>query len=103
MMAQEEGIAIAVGDDCRENNTEECVDNNNSKPTIVSNMNEEDSEAHANFFAQRFQTEWRICLKRATSDFDRAMQLFWCEVRFHIFEKRIVMTLALMLSSLLLL
>ena len=44
-------------------------------------LNEEEMDAQANFFAQRFTTEWRICLKRASSDFDRAMQLFWSEVR----------------------
>lgn len=47
------------------------------------NSEEEDAETQANFFAQRFQTEFRICLKRATADFDRAMQLFWCEVRLY--------------------
>ena len=45
-------------------------------------MSEADMEAQAHFFAQRFKTEWRICLKRASSDFDRAMQLFWGEVRY---------------------
>ena len=52
-------------------------DNTNNKQ-----MSEEDYKAQAHFFAQRFQTEWRICLKKATADFDRAYQLFWNEVRF---------------------
>eukprot|EP00804_Cyclotella_cryptica_P001430 CCRYP_003681-RB/>CCRYP_003681-RB protein AED:0.05 eAED:0.05 QI:89/1/1/1/0.66/0.5/4/1024/828 len=41
---------------------------------------EKDSEADAHFFANRFQTEWRIALKRASVDFERAMKLFWGEV-----------------------
>lgn len=49
-------------------------------------MSEADMEAQAHFFAQRFKTEWRICLKRASSDFDRAMQLFWGEVRSYMRE-----------------
>ena len=54
-------------------------DNTNNK-----HMSEEDYKAQAHFFAQRFQTEWRICLKKATADFDRAYQLFWNEVRIYI-------------------
>ena len=45
-------------------------------------LSEEEKQHQAHFFAQRFTTEWRICLKRASVDFDRAMQLFWSEVRF---------------------
>ena len=52
-----------------------------SEIAMTTSVVEEDAEAQAKFFAQRFQTEWRICLKRATVDFDRAMKLFWCEVR----------------------
>lgn len=37
------------------------------------NSEGKDAETQANFFAQRFQTEFRIRLKRATADFDRAM------------------------------
>jgi len=56
--------------------------NNYAEEATMNTMSEEQDaeEAQAKFFAQRFQTEWRICLKRATADFDRAMQLFWCEV-----------------------
>ena len=54
-------------------------DNTNNKQ-----MSEEDYKAQAHFFAQRFQTEWRICLKKATADFDRAYQLFWNEVRIYV-------------------
>ncbi|KAL7535269.1 hypothetical protein ACHAXR_006387 [Thalassiosira sp. AJA248-18] len=43
-------------------------------------VSEKDMEAQKHFFAQRFMMEWRICLKRAATDFDRAMQLFWSEV-----------------------
>ena len=39
-----------------------------------------DSVADAHFFANRFQTEWRIALKRASVDFERAMKLFWGEI-----------------------
>jgi|EP00970_Alexandrium_tamarense_P010218 glycerophosphoryl diester phosphodiesterase len=41
---------------------------------------EQDTAADAHFFANRFQTEFRIALKRASVDFDRAMKLFWSEV-----------------------
>ena len=41
---------------------------------------EVDDEASAHFFANRFETEWRIALKRASADFERAMGLFWSEV-----------------------
>lgn len=41
---------------------------------------DDDSLADAHFFANRFQTEWRIALKRASVDFERAMKLFWGEV-----------------------
>ena len=44
-------------------------------------LSEEEKQHQAHFFAQRFTTEWRICLKKASVDFDRAMQLFWSEVR----------------------
>ena len=43
-------------------------------------LSEEEKQHQAHFFAQRFTTEWRICLKKASVDFDRAMQLFWSEV-----------------------
>jgi len=39
-----------------------------------------DEHANAHFFANRFETEWRIALKRASVDFERAMGLFWTEV-----------------------
>jgi len=39
-----------------------------------------DEHATAHFFANRFETEWRIALKRASADFERAMGLFWTEV-----------------------
>mmetsp|Transcript_18665 Transcript_18665/g.34634 ORF Transcript_18665/g.34634 Transcript_18665/m.34634 type:complete len:121 (+) Transcript_18665:650-1012(+) len=42
---------------------------------------EEDEEAHLELLGRRFETEWRGALKRAAADFDRAMQLFWSEVR----------------------
>jgi len=41
---------------------------------------EVDEQANAHFFANRFETEWRIALKRASADFERAMGLFWNEV-----------------------
>ena len=52
----------------------------NNKPDTTT-TSEEEREAQAHFFAQRFTMEWRICLKKASVDFDRAMQLFWSEVR----------------------
>jgi hypothetical protein len=39
-----------------------------------------DEHANAHFFTNRFETEWRIALKRASADFERAMGLFWTEV-----------------------
>jgi hypothetical protein len=39
-----------------------------------------DRVVDAHFFANRFQTEWRIALKRASKDFERAMKLFWSTV-----------------------
>ena len=53
---------------------------NDNVPDANNLATEQDREAQAHFFAQRFRTEWRICLKRASADFDRAMQLFWSEV-----------------------
>ncbi|KAL7520804.1 hypothetical protein ACHAWX_005507 [Stephanocyclus meneghinianus] len=41
---------------------------------------ENESVVDAHFFANRFQTEWRAALKRASVDFERAMKLFWGEV-----------------------
>ena len=46
----------------------------NSEDQIV------DEHSNAHFFANRFETEWRIALKRASADFERAMGLFWAEV-----------------------
>ena len=48
---------------------------------LSTGLSEEEKQHQAHFFAQRFTTEWRICLKKASVDFDRAMQLFWSEVR----------------------
>jgi len=52
-----------------------------SNQLLSSKLSEEEKQHQAHFFAQRFTTEWRICLKKASVDFDRAMQLFWSEVR----------------------
>lgn len=41
---------------------------------------EVDDEANAHFFSNRFETEWRIALGRASQDFERALGLFWKEV-----------------------
>lgn len=43
---------------------------------------EDDSEREfaIYFVSQRFQTEWRKCLGRASDGFDKAMQTFWREV-----------------------
>ena len=73
------------GGDIIEDNIERLESNDFSGDGDINYINseDEDAETQANFFAQRFQTEFRICLKRATADFDRAMQLFWCEVRFY--------------------
>ena len=49
---------------------------------LSTGLSEEEKQHQAHFFAQRFTTEWRICLKKASVDFDRAMQLFWSEVCF---------------------
>jgi hypothetical protein len=43
-------------------------------------VDETDEQAHAHFFANRFETEWRNALKRASADFERAMGFFWTEV-----------------------
>ncbi|KAL7504818.1 hypothetical protein ACHAXN_002368 [Cyclotella atomus] len=60
----------------RHTDTEQQHDN-----TEISNTEDTDSSAiDAHFFANRFQTEWRIALKRASIDFERAMKLFWSEV-----------------------
>ncbi len=107
MMAQEEGRNIVFAreeeevpdqldddnDDGLANITEEGVHANNDSNAANTNISEIDAEANAKFFAQRFKTEWESCLQRATADFDRAMKLFWCEVRifvFHIVDKRVV-------------
>ncbi len=95
MMAQEEwsnAVFEREEDDGLENNTEEGLQVNDSNAANT-NMSEIDAEAHAKFFAQRFKTEWESCLQRATADFDRAMKLFWCEVRpvFHIVDKKIIL------------
>lgn len=73
------------GGDIIEDNIERLESNDFSGDGDINYINseDEDAETQANFFAQRFETEFRICLKRATADFDRAMQLFWCEVRFY--------------------
>ena len=81
-------------DDIAEHPTTATVNNNEEENTTIgggdttttttnnkTSMSEEDYKTQAHFFAQRFQTEWRICLKKATVDFDRAYQLFWNEVR----------------------
>ena len=39
-----------------------------------------DKEAQTDFLARKFQTEWRLCLKKASVDFERAMRLLWSEV-----------------------
>ena len=52
-----------------------------SNQLLSTGLSEEERQHQAHFFAQRFTTEWRICLKKASVDFDRAMQLFWSEVR----------------------
>lgn len=52
----------------------------NSNQLLSTGLSEEEKQHQAHFFAQRFTTEWRICLKKASVDFDRAMQLFWSEV-----------------------
>ena len=52
-----------------------------SSQLLSTGLSEEERQHQAHFFAQRFTTEWRICLKKASVDFDRAMQLFWSEVR----------------------
>jgi len=49
-------------------------------PCNTAEENKEDKETQLQILGQRFKTEWRISLKRAAGDFDRAMQLFWSEV-----------------------
>ena len=56
----------------------------NSEDEIV------DEHSNAHFFANRFETEWRIALKRASADFERAMGLFWAEVFEGITDKDVV-------------
>lgn len=56
----------------------ELISSNNQ--LLSTGLSEEEKQHQAHFFAQRFTTEWRICLKKASVDFDRAMQLFWSEV-----------------------
>lgn len=41
---------------------------------------EQDREFDYFFMAQRFQNEWRKCLRLASDDFNKAMQMFWKEV-----------------------
>lgn len=61
----------------------ELISSNNQ--LLSTGLSEEEKQHQAHFFAQRFTTEWRICLKKASVDFDRAMQLFWSEVCFVLF------------------
>jgi hypothetical protein len=51
-----------------------------SSVIAITDSYDEDSVADAHFFSNRFSTEWRLALKRASVDFERAMNLFWCEV-----------------------
>jgi len=41
---------------------------------------EVDEVSNAHFFTNRFETEWRIALKKASKDFERSFGLFWQEV-----------------------
>jgi len=55
-------------------------DGEDNIPFSSSEKDEKDLQAEAHFLCNRFETEWRICLKRASVDFDRAMKTFWGEV-----------------------
>eukprot|EP00585_Thalassiosira_rotula_P012941 CAMPEP_0196132160 /NCGR_PEP_ID=MMETSP0910-20130528/1887_1 /TAXON_ID=49265 /ORGANISM="Thalassiosira rotula, Strain GSO102" /LENGTH=970 /DNA_ID=CAMNT_0041391727 /DNA_START=51 /DNA_END=2963 /DNA_ORIENTATION=- len=60
---------------------------NTNTPTTITAAGEEKKEddhyrevLNLEFLGDRFKSEWRMALKRAAGDFDRAMQLFWSEV-----------------------
>ncbi|KAL7462621.1 hypothetical protein ACHAXS_003001 [Conticribra weissflogii] len=81
-------VSSSSADDCgcgsSTANDYETTTNQSNDEDIISSSNSEDHErdlqAEAHFLSNRFETEWRICLKRASVDFDRAMRTFWGEV-----------------------